>query len=58
MTAVLTTLALLVDGIAILVVDVVGTRPWAIATGVVLALILVGLLIALPRSLLTRNEAR
>ncbi|WGL51755.1 DUF6328 family protein [Nocardioides sp. BP30] len=49
LTAVLTTLALLVDGIAMLVFDVVWHRAAAITAGIVLGLVLVGLLVVLPQ---------
>ena len=58
LAGVLVGLALLVIGIAVFVVDVVGQRGWALATGGAMALVLLGLLIALPRYLLSGIDRR
>jgi uncharacterized iron-regulated membrane protein len=56
LAGVLATLALLVVGIAVLVIDVVGRHGWALATGGVVAVVLVGLLIVLPHYLLASSH--
>lgn len=58
LAGVLATLALLVVGIAVLVVDVVGERAWALSTGGAAALLLLALLVALPRYLLAEVHRR
>ncbi|MCA1983470.1 MAG: DUF6328 family protein [Nocardioides sp.] len=58
LAGVLMTLALLVTGIAVFVVDVVEQRGWALATGGLMAVVLIGLLIALPRYLLVGIRRR
>jgi len=58
LAGVLVTLAVLVTGIAVFVVDVVEHRGWALATGGAMAVVLVGLLVALPRYLLAGIRKR
>jgi len=58
LTGVLATLALLVVGIAVLVVDVVGQRAWALGVGAVAAVVLLGLLVVVPHYLLASLRRR
>jgi uncharacterized iron-regulated membrane protein len=58
LAGVLGTLALLVIGIAVLVIDVVGRHSWALAAGGGVAVVLIGMLLVLPHYLLATTPKR